>query len=307
MSYLPVTQNAAISVESYIGNEDKILIDGQATEAMRTTLQQLEMKSTVVIGEGEMDEAPMLYIGETLGKVGYPEFDLAVDPIDGTTLAANGQNQAISVLAGGTKGSLLHAPDMYMEKIAVGSKAAGHIDLTDSLEVNLKRVAFALEKPLTELNVLIQDRKRHESIVKTVRSIGPNVKQFTDVDITAIVATCLEDYDADIFIGIGGAPEGVIGAVAARTLGGDFQGRLKPKSDNEYNRCMQMGMKNPEKHLFLEDIIKTDDCFFIATGVTNGDLLKGIQRKTDGTVETETFISHDFSNQFLTTVHESRG
>ncbi|WP_347553039.1 class II fructose-bisphosphatase (plasmid) [Pseudalkalibacillus hwajinpoensis] len=302
MSYLSVTQESAVAVYPYIGKGDKILADGKATEAMRETLNKLKSKSRVVIGEGEMDEAPMLYIGETLGR-GTTEIDLAVDPIDGTTLIANGQGNAITVLAGSKKGTLLHAPDMYMEKIAVGPRAKGSIDISSPIETNIKHVARALNKPMKNLNIMIQNRGRHQELIKSIQKLGASVILFQDVDITGVVATAIEEYNIDMLIGIGGAPEGVISAVAMRSLGGDFQAKLLPENQAQYDRCIAMGISNPDKHLHLNDLVSSDDCFFIATGITDGQLLKGIREKQGSMLQTQTILSLHHEYHFINSVH----
>ena len=303
MSFLSVTEKAAAAVYPYIGKGDKITADEQATRAMRAELDQQPYKTRVVIGEGEMDEAPMLYIGEILGQAEATHIDLAVDPIDGTTPVAQGQGNAIAVLAGAPKGSLLHAPDMYMKKIAVGPKAAGAIHLEKSLEENLKAVADASGKKISELTIMVQDRERHHEDIQLIQRLGASVKLFTEVDITCAIATALEEFEADMLIGVGGAPEGVIAAAALKSLGGDFQGQLLPKNEEEYKRCISMRIEDPDQVLTLEEIVIGEDCFFIATGITDGPLLRGVQNDRSANLKTHSFLSYGGQYHFIESTH----
>lgn len=277
LEFLKVTESAAISAFPWIGRGDKIAADDAATTAMRNTLNQMPMEGTIVIGEGEIDEAPMLFIGEKLGNDEINAVDIAVDPIEGTTPTANGQENAITVIAAAPKGTLLHAPDMYMEKMAVGPKAKGEIDIEAPLVDNLKKVAEANGKDMTELNVAIQDRPRHAEYIDIVRKSGAKVQLFKDGDVLYAAATCIEHIDIDMFLGIGGAPEGVLSAVAIRALGGDLQARLKPQNDIEKNRCRDMGLEEPEGILKLNQLVRSDDGIFVATGLTDSFLLNGIK------------------------------
>ncbi|MDX6154020.1 class II fructose-bisphosphatase [Marinococcus sp. PL1-022] len=298
-----VTQQAALAVYPYIGKEDKNKADFYATEAMRRTLNNMKGQGTVVIGEGEMDEAPMLFIGEKVGKEKSPELDIAVDPIDGTKLVASGKEDAIAVLALAEKGTLLHAPDMYMEKIAVGPKAKGVIDLKLSPQENVRNVAKAMKKPLSETEVVIQDRPRHQKIIEQIRATGAKVSLFQEVDINAAVSTALSSHSADMFIGKGGAPEGVIAAVALRSMGGDFQGKLCVSDQNQYKRCRAMGITDPEAHLKLEDIVSSDNCLFAATGITDGRLLNGVREENNFLV-THSFLALEKQLYVINSQHE---
>jgi len=289
--FLAVTQRAAIVSYPWIGKGRKNEADGAATESMRFHLNTMDMNAVIVIGEGEMDEAPMLFIGEKLGTGNGPELDIAVDPVEGTTLMSTGQDNALTVIAASEKGTLLHAPDMYMEKLAVGPKAKGSIDITLPLSENMISVAKALGKNVSELTVMIQDRPRHEYLIKQVYETGGKVKLFSDVDITGAVATALDDIDVDILVGTGGAPEGVIAAVALKCLGGDFQARLIPQNQEELDRCTRMGIVDPQAVLFMDDIVKSDQCLFAATGITDGNFLKGIKKNQDGTLVCHSFIA----------------
>lgn len=278
--FLRVTELAAIASKPWVGSGDKISADGAATKAMREQLNNMNMDGTVVIGEGEIDEAPMLYIGEKVG-LGTFAVDIAVDPIEGTTPTVNGQPNAITVIAAAPRGALLHAPDMYMKKIVVGPKAKGVIDIEATLELNISRVADAIGKKIEDLNILIQDRPRHQEYIDKIRNIGANVNLFSDGDVIYAAATCMEDLDIDMFYGIGGAPEGVLGAVASRCLGGEMQAKLMPRNEDEIRRCNEMGIYETEEPLRHQQLVSTDDCIFSATGITSNLFLKGIQCKNE--------------------------
>jgi fructose-1,6-bisphosphatase II len=259
-----------------MGRGDKIMADQLAVDAMRAGFDILQVSGTVVIGEGEMDEAPMLYIGEQVGG-GGPEVDIAVDPLEGTNLVAKGLNGSIAVVALAPKGCLLHAPDMYMEKIAVGPEARGCIDITASITANLRWVARAKGKDVSDLTVVILDRERHHSIIQECREAGARIKLISDGDVAPAVATATGETGVDMLLGIGGAPEGVLAAAALKCLGGDMQARLKPANEQEYLRCKEMGLLDPTQVLRLEDLVKGEDVVFSATGITDGDLLRGVR------------------------------
>lgn len=277
LEILKVTESAAIAALPWIGSGDKIAADGAGTNAMRETLNQLKMRGMVVIGEGEMDEAPMLYIGEKVGTGEGPEVDIAVDPIEGTNPTVNGQGNASAVIAIAPKGTLLHAPDMYMKKIAVGPQAKGKIDIDAPLLDNLHAVAKAKGKKLHELNILIQDRPRHQQYIDEIRKVGAKVHLFNDGDVTYTAATCIDNLNIDMFYGIGGAPEGVLGAVAVKCLGGEMQAKLLPFDEEETQRCMDMGIKDPNQPLRHEQLIDSDECIFAATGITENLYLNGVR------------------------------
>ncbi|MEH7081142.1 class II fructose-bisphosphatase [Neobacillus drentensis] len=291
MDFLAVSQQAAIAAYPWIGKRNKIVADGAGTSAMRDRMNLIDMQGTIVIGEGEMDEAPMLYINEKLGTGIGPLVDIAVDPIEGTTFLSKGQENSLAVIAVAKRGNLLHAPDMYMKKMAVGPKAKGCIDIELPLSENIKAVANALGKDVKDLTVMIQDRPRHEGLMNEVISVGARLKLFSDVDITGAIGTAIDEVDVDLLVGTGGAPEGVIAATALKCLGGDFQAKLLPQDDAEWNRCMNMGILHPEKPLTIDEIVKTDDCFFVATGITNGVLLNGVKRKDNGTMLTHSLVT----------------
>lgn len=278
LNLVRVTETAALRAAKFMGRGNKNAADQAAVDGMRQMFDTLHINGVVVIGEGEMDEAPMLYIGEEIGcqDENAPKVDIAVDPLDGTTLIAKGRPNAISVVAMAPRGCLLHAPDMYMDKIAVGPRAKGVIDITAPVEENLRNVAKALNKDISDLTVTMLDRPRHEKLIERIRKAGARIKLFTDGDVAAAIATGFEHTGVDILMGIGGAPEGVIAAVAMKCMGGDFQGRLVPYSEEERERCKEMGIDNPDKVFYLDDLVKGNEAFFTATGVSDGELLKGV-------------------------------
>lgn len=280
LDFLNVTESAAISTLPWIGSGDKVAADNAATNVMRDIFNQMPISGTVVIGEGEIDEAPMLFIGEKLGMGNSPEMDIAVDPIEGTTPTVNGQRNAITVMAVAPKDSLLHAPDMYMEKIAVGPKAKGKVNIELPLMDNMKKVAEANGKKVNELNIYVQDRPRHQDYIQTIREAGAKVHLFRDGDVIYSTATCIENTNVDMFIGIGGAPEGVLSAVAIKGLGGEMQARLVPRHAAEVKRCLQMGLQDPKCALHHHQLVSSEDCAFIATGITDNLLLEGIKTES---------------------------
>lgn len=270
-----VTEAAAIESGRWVGKGDKIAADQAAVDAMRGAFDSVHISGTVVIGEGEMDEAPMLYIGEKVGA-GGPEVDIAVDPLEGTNLTAKGMTGAIAVLAMSNKGGLLHAPDMYMMKMAVGPAAAGKIHLDAPIEDNLKIVAESLKRKVEDLTVVILDRPRHEKLVTDIRNAGARIYLITDGDVNPALSVGIEGSGVHMLVGSGGAPEGVIGAAALKCLGGDMQARLLPESDQELTRMRSMGITEPNKILTLNDLVPGDDVFFAATAVTQTNLMREI-------------------------------
>ena len=286
-----VTEMAALAAHTWFGRGDKNAADDAAVKAMRYMLNLIDMDAEIVIGEGEIDEAPMLYIGEKVGSGMGELVSIAVDPIDGTRMTAMGQPNAISVLAAGGRNTFLKAPDMYMEKLVVGPDVKGMIDLTLPLEQNLRRVASKLGKSLSDLTVMVLAKPRHDEVIKQMHSLGVRVMAIPDGDVAGSVLCCLPDAEVDLLYGIGGAPEGVAAAAAIRALGGDMQARLLPRNEvkgdteenkkiaaDEIQRCEALGVKINEV-LKLEDLVRDDNLVFTATGITNGDLLKGISRK----------------------------
>jgi fructose-1,6-bisphosphatase II len=278
-----VTELAAIAAARLMGRGEKNLADQAAVDAMRRSFDSLHIDGTVVIGEGERDEAPMLYIGEKVGKAepGCPVVDIALDPLEGTNLCAYGRAGAISVVAIASKGNLLNAPDTYMDKLAVGPKARGAIDLNKSPTENLKAIAAKLQREVSNLTVIILDRPRHQDLIKEVRASGARIRLIDDGDVAAAIATCFEETGVDVLMGIGGAPEGVISAAALRSVGGDMQGRLVPRNQDEIARMGKMGIKDIKRIYTAEELAK-GEVMFAATGVTTGDFLKGVRFFTGG-------------------------
>lgn len=272
-----VTEAAALASAKWVGRGDKNRADEAATTAMRTLFDSITMRGTVVIGEGEMDEAPMLYIGEAVGSGQGRELDVAVDPLEGTELVAKGLNNALAVVAVSEKGQLLHAPDMYMEKLAFGPALAGKLSLDDPLEVTLEKAAHHLNKHITDLTVMILDRDRHESHKKTLQRLGVRIKWISAGDVAGAMAPAFPESGIDLYVGSGGAPEGVLAAAALRCLDGELQGRLLPGSPEEIQRCKDMGLSDPSKLLTMTDMTGTGDVIFAATGVTPGEFLGGVR------------------------------
>jgi fructose-1,6-bisphosphatase II len=279
MELVRVTEAAALAAARWMGRGKKEEADHAATQSMRDVFDTIPMKGTVVIGEGEMDEAPMLYIGEKLGNGYGPRVDVAVDPLEGTNIVAAGTWNALAVLAVADVGNLLHAPDMYMEKIAVGPKAVGKIDIEAPVIENLKAVAEAKNKEVEDLVVAILNRERHQKMIREIRESGARIKLLDDGDVAAAINTAFEDTGIDIMLGSGGAPEGVLAAVALKCLGGELQGKLLPQNEEELTRCKQMGIEDINRVLTMNDLVKGEDAIFAATGVTDGELLKGVQYK----------------------------
>lgn len=289
MELVRVTEAAALSSARWTGRGLKNEADDAATTSMRTVFDTIPMRGTVVIGEGEMDEAPMLYIGEKLGTGSGPLVDVAVDPLEGTNIVARGTWNALSVIAIADGGNLLHAPDMYMKKIAVGPEAVGKIDINASTRENLEAVAKAKNKAIEDLLVVVLNRPRHEELIKEIRETGARIKLIQDGDVAAAINTAFDRTGVDILLGIGGAPEGVITAAALKCLGGEIQGKLTPKNDEEIARCKKMGIEDLDKVYYMDDFCSGDDAIFAATGVTDGELLKGVQFKGES-ARTETVV-----------------
>jgi fructose-1,6-bisphosphatase II len=285
-----VTEMAAIASARLMGLGEKDKSDQAAVDAMRKAFDTLNIDGTVVIGEGERDEAPMLYIGEKVGNssLSASPVDIALDPLEGTNLCAYGRPGAISVVALANRGGLLNAPDTYMEKICVGPLAAGSIDLTKSPTENLQRIAAEMGRTVRELTVVILDRPRHEELISEVRHAGARVKLIEDGDVAAAVATCFTESGVDVLMGTGGAPEGVISAAAIRCCDGDFQGRLRFRSPEEQARAAKMGITDPDR-IYKADDLARGEVMFAATGVTTGDFLKGVRFFANG-AETHSIV-----------------
>jgi len=271
-----VTEAAALSAAKWVGKGECDAADEAAVKAMRWAFKSLRIKGRIVIGEGERDEAPMLYIGEEVGSGEGPELDIAVDPLEGTSITAQGRYNALAVMAIANKGEFLNAPDTYMEKIAVGPSAKGAIDLTKTPTENLKNIAKAKGVAVADLTVIILERERHNALINEVRESGAKIHLIQDGDVSAALATCWPDRGVDVLMGTGGAPEGVLAAAALRCVGGDMEGRLVFRNENEKERAMKMGIKEFEKIYQIEELAG-GDVVFAATGVTNGDFLKGVR------------------------------
>jgi fructose-1,6-bisphosphatase II / sedoheptulose-1,7-bisphosphatase len=285
-----VTEAAAIAAARLRGRGNEKAADKAAVDAMRRELALLDIQGTVVIGEGEMDEAPMLFIGEKVGSGEGPEVDIAVDPLEGTTICAKSMPNALAVLAISEKGGLLNAPDMYMDKIAVGpGYPPGIVDLDKSPGDNIRDLAKAKGVPVGEITACILDRPRHAELIKAVRDAGAAVRLIPDGDIAGVIwTTDAEETGIDIYLGSGGAPEGVLAAAAMRCVGGQIQGRLKPSNDDERERAAKMGITDINRKFNLEDMASAD-VIFSATGVTDGSLLDGVHFRGDF-AETETVV-----------------
>ena len=283
LELIRVTETAALAAARRMGRGDRAAAARVAAEAMRKALGGLEIRGEIALGEGEPGEASALYVGEKVGRGddGDLEVELAVDPLEGTQLCATGAANAISVVAVGERGTLLRAPDVYMEKIAVGPRARGAIDLRRSPTENLRRIADAMGKYVEDLTVVVLDRPRHEPLVREVRETGARVKLIADGDLGAALNTCFPETGVDVLMGTGGAPEGVISSVALRCMGGDMQARLRPRDEAERERARRAGVEDVERVLRAEDMA-AGNVMFAATGVTNGDFLKGILFTGDG-------------------------
>ncbi len=294
LEFARVTEAAALSAARWVGLGDKEAADDAAVTAMRVMFDTVSIDGIVVIGEGELDEAPMLYIGERVGLGVPPQVDIAVDPLEGTNIVAKGLNGAIAVLASAPRGTLLHAPDMYMDKIAVGPECKGRVFLDAPVKENLRQVAKALDKSIREVTVVILDRERHQGIIEEVRSVGARIKLISDGDVSPAVAAAYADSGVDLLMGIGGAPEGVISAAALKCLGGDFQARLCPENEEEIKRCHAMGIKDTNQLFAIDELIRSDDVIFVATGITDSFLLKGV-RYLKGRAITQTIVMRSAS------------
>ena len=303
LEFARVVEAAALRSGRLLGRGQKDAADGLAVDAMRQAFDSVRISGTVVIGEGEIDEAPMLYIGEHVGA-GGPEVDIAVDPIEGTNLIAKGQNGAIAVMAIAEKGGLLHAPDMYMEKLCVGPRGAGAIDITKSLTENIKNVATKMERNVDEITLVMLDRERHQGLMKEAREVGARIMLISDGDVNPAMECCIEGSGVHMVVGTGGAPEGVLAAAALKCVGGDMQARLKPETDEEIRRCHEMGIADVNQVLTLNDLVRTDDVIFAATAITRGNLLNPIQYFPGG-ARTHTIVMRSKTGtvRFLDTVH----
>jgi fructose-1,6-bisphosphatase II len=294
MELVRVTEAAALAAGRWIGHGDKIAADQAAVDGMRLMIDTVSMRGTVVIGEGEKDEAPMLYNGEPVGDGTGPECDVAVDPIDGTRLTADGQPNALAVIALAPRGSMLFpGAAVYMEKVAAGAEAAEAIDITAPPEENVRLVAKAKGVRPEEITVTVLDRPRHEEMIKAVRALGARVMLIKDGDVAGAISAAAPRTGVDLLLGIGGTPEGVVAAAALKCLGGAIQGRLFPRNDDERQQLLDEGL-DPEDVLTIDDLVKGEDVFFAATGITDGALLRGVHYSPNGAM-THSMVMRDRS------------
>ncbi|MCP3064860.1 class II fructose-bisphosphatase [Myxococcus sp. K38C18041901] len=306
MEVVRVTEMAAIASARLMGRGDKNESDQAAVDAMRRAFDALHIDGTIVIGEGERDEAPMLYIGEKVGRRadGDPAVDIALDPLEGTNLCAYGRPGSITVVAMASKGGLLNAPDTYMEKLAVGPRARGAIDLRKSATENLRTIAETMKVYVSDLTVVVLDRERHQDLIKEIRAAGARIRLIEDGDVAGAIATCFEGTGVDVLMGTGGAPEGVIAAAAIRATGGDMQGRLVPRNPGEIERAKKMGITDMSKIYAAEELAR-GEVMFAATGVTSGDFLKGV-RFFGGGCETHSVVMRSKTStvRFIQSLHK---
>jgi fructose-1,6-bisphosphatase II / sedoheptulose-1,7-bisphosphatase len=298
-----VTEAAALAASRWIGHGKKNEADGAAVEAMRRAFDAVAISGTVVIGEGEMDEAPMLFIGEKVGA-GGPPMDIAVDPLEGTTLTAKAGPNAMATLALAENGNFLHAPDIYMDKIAVGGGLPpGVVNLDDTVATNLRNLARAKKRDVSDLVACILDRDRHVELIAHCREAGARVMLISDGDVAGVIATAMPDAEIDIYLGSGGAPEGVLSAAALRCVGGQMQGRLLYESDDQIERVRAMGHADPKRCFSCEEMAK-GDVMFAATGVTSGAMLRGVKRSLGGAITHSIVMrSHSGTVRFIEAHH----
>ncbi|MGM0369935.1 MAG: class II fructose-bisphosphatase [Bacillota bacterium] len=310
IEFVRVTEAAAIASARWMGRGDKEAADQAAVDSMRGMLDTVDIDGEVVIGEGEIDQAPMLYIGEKIGTRDseVPEVDIAVDPLEGTTIIAEGRNNALSVLAVAERGGFLHAPDMYMDKIAVGPAAKGSIDIEKSVAENIENVAEAKGKSVKDITVFILNKERHRTeggLVDQVREVGAKIKLINDGDVAGALATGLEDTGVDLLMGIGGAPEGVLAAAGLKCLGGEVQAKLVPQCQEEIERAQEMGIEDVEAPLRMADLAAGDNIIFSATGVTDGEMLAGVRFETNR-AKTDSLVMRSKTGtlRFVKAVHQ---
>ena len=289
--FVNITSRAAIASHKFVGKNDKIIADKEATDAMRKNLNLLDINGKVVIGEGEMDDAPMLYIGEKLGTGKGPSIDIAVDPLEGTNFVAKNLPGALSVMAITSKGNLFNAPETYMDKLSVGRDVPKDAtDLDFSIEKNIKNIAESKNKDISKITACILDRPRHKKIIEKLMKLKVNLKLLSDGDVSGAILVTNEKYNIDIFLGIGGGPEGVLAASALDAFGCKFQGRFLFKTDKDISRAKKMGIKDLNKKYDLNEIVRGDS-IFCATGITSGDLVSGVKLE-NGKFITETLVTH---------------
>ena len=302
LDFVKVTELAALAASRWMGRGERDLADGAAVEKMREALGEMDISGRIVIGEGERDEAPMLFIGEQVGRGGF-EVDIAVDPVEGTNLVANGLPNSIAVMAISERGGLLHAPDSYMKKLAVGPQAAPFVHIDAPVRDNLEAVANALERPINDVTVVILDRPRHADLISACRQTGVRIKLISDGDVDACIATAVPGTGIHVAMGTGGAPEGVLAAAALKCMGGGFMGKLEPRNPQEAQRAKDMGFGDLDRVLTMDDLIKGEHVVFCATGITDGDLAKGV-RFYGNSARTHSIVMHsDGTVRFIESVH----
>tara|TARA_Y100000590_G_scaffold441717_1_gene568852 strand:- start:233 stop:1177 length:945 start_codon:yes stop_codon:yes gene_type:complete len=290
-SFIKATERAAYGASFYRGKNDKIAADQAAVDEMRQELNKIDMKGKIVIGEGEMDEAPMLYINEKVGSQHGEEFDIAVDPLEGTNFTAKNLPNALSVLAVAKKGNLLQAPDIYMEKIAIGPNLPKNlVDLDFDVKKNINLLSKATSKQIKDLSICVLDRPRHKKIIESLKSVGAKIKFISDGDVSGVISVGYKNSNIDMYIGIGGGPEGVLAAAALSCMNCQMQTRLVFQNNDEKIRAKKLGIKDFGKKYNIEDMVK-DDVLFSATGVTDGDFVKGIEILDDN-YKSETLVLH---------------
>jgi len=308
--FLRVAEAAAISCARTMGRGDAHEADQAAVSAMRQVMDELDMRGRIVIGEGERDEAPMLYIGEEVGRGGatFPEIDIAVDPLEGTNLCASGAANAIAVLAASEKGGLLHAPDVYMEKIVVGPSSKGQVDLDAPVLDNLKAIARALDRKVEELVIVVLDRRRHAGLIEDIRRAGARIKLIQDGDLSAGINAAVRGSGIHAVMGVGGAPEGVLTAAAMRCTNGEILGRLKVLRESDEERMAEMGIDDPKKIYRTDELARGEEIVFVATGVTTGELIRGVRFFGDG-IRTESLVMSTRPRyvRFVDTIHVAKG
>lgn len=299
-----VTEAAALSSGRWMGRGNEQLAEQTALDAMRRAFDVVDFAGTVVIGRGERGETPTLYVGEDVGCGKVPELDVAAEPLEGPAIVAEGRANAVAAVALAEKGCLFPAPDVYMEKIAVGSKALGSIDISAGPEANLRSIAETMKCYVEDLTVVILDRPRHGDLIRAVREAGARIKLIQDGDLSAAIATALENSGVDVLMGIGRAPQGVLAAAALRCLGGDMQAQFKPASDEDVERIRRTGLKDIEEVLTITDLAKGGEITFTATGVTDGDFLKGV-RFFGGGAKTHSLVMRARSGtvRFIEAIH----
>jgi len=302
---LRVCELAAIESARLMGKGNRKEADQAAVTAMRNALNDVPIRGRIVIGEGERDEAPMLYIGEEVGNGTGPEVDIAVDPLEGTNLCATGMPNALTVMAVTEKNGLLYCPDTYMEKLVVRPQAKGMVDIRRPVKENLEALAKALGRDIDDLVVVVLDRPRHENLIKEIRTAGARIKLISDGDITPSIAATVEGTGIHALMGIGGAPEGVLAAAAVKCLGGEMQARIRWRNEEEKKRAIKYGMDISEDKVYtLDDLVSSDDIIFVATGVTKGDLLNGV-RFFGGGARTHSLVIESYQRivRFVDTIH----